>query len=390
MALPLVALVTFAVVFGARPVALVEGFLVHVFPTLVAVTGPIFVRVPLASIELIASAIALVALAFLGRRLLRIRRKDETWRAALALTARRTLGLLAVASIVIVLVTSLAIRRPIEERVALDPLRVTAADLVRAAIQLDGAVVEARRAMGTLPALHAVSAGDWLDGKAGDRFPFDRAAIVEASKLAASEAVAILESRSFATFQPPREPWPRWLFHGYGCWGRSNPFVGEVTVSRFISAVDHVAVLPHEYVHAAGILREREACFYAFVGGARSKNPVLRYCVLVDARRGLINAALAAGETNARLEADQALPNDVAFEIQERERLTNDHAFGPGASIEIVAGPAGGPAQLAVTPGEPQGHATMAAYGAVSRAAGMPLDYSSANPIIAAWILAGR
>ena len=32
----------------------------------------------------------------------------------------------------------------------------------------------------------------------------------------------------------------------------------------------------------------------------------------------------------------------------------------------------------------------VAAYGAVSGAAGLPLDYSNANALIAAWVLAGR
>ena len=166
------------------------------------------------------------------------------------------------------------------------------------------------------------------------------------------------------------------------------PLLGEVCVSPYMSAVEYPVILTHEYAHTAGIIREREADFYAFVGGSRSPCALLRYAILFSMRARLCEAAKKAGIDDAWEQAGATLPDDVQGEIVGLAELYRQRAFAPGGRIELKPTPE--TQVVAVTEGEAPGSAPIAVYRAVSASAGLPLDYDSCLPLVALWVLQQR
>jgi hypothetical protein len=166
------------------------------------------------------------------------------------------------------------------------------------------------------------------------------------------------------------------------------PLTGEVCVSPYLSAIGYAAVLPHEYAHAAGVIREREADFYAFVGASRSRCALVRYAAFVEMRNRLSHAALAAGISDAGNRVRAVVSDGVQHEIDVLAGLYQERAFAPGGKIEVKEDAATGTAEVAaVTSGEAPGRAPVAVYQAVSASAGLPPDYDSCVPLCALWVL---
>ncbi len=373
------------ILYGLKPDALVGVYLERVFPKLSAILGPVSHASPLPVVEIVEIAGGLAFLGGLGWRVARLARKKEKPRQALARAGASLLVLVSALYLFFVPCGLYVVaRRPVEDRLLLDPHKLAAEDLVRAACLLNEPIAAARVAIGPAPGLATTSARDWLLHGSTDALPVDPAAVESAARAAATDAVMRLESRTFTAFIPARWPVPDTLLHRFGVTGSTLPLFSEVLMSPYVGATEYAASLPHELVHAAGVIREREADFYAFVGAARSPDPFLRYAVLTETRGRLLHAAVAAGIGDAWERARPTLPESVLNELDRTAIVSAQGAFAPGGSIETNPGQ---PDSVHITGGEEKGAAPVSVYRAVTNSAGLPTDYASAVPLMALWIL---
>lgn len=388
LAIAAVALLVAAGLPLVRPDALVTAWLVHGLPRVVAVLAPLDRASPAPwtdVLELVALGLVVGPAALHATRL--VRRRESAREAAVRLGSR----LLALVAAVYLLGVPAGLydvgRRPIEERLALDPSRVGPSDLVDAALALNAPLVEARRALGDPPRLLFVTrAGDWHARGSSPDLPIDPAAVDAAARQAARDAVRTLEGRDWDVFVDPRAPVPDRLLHLYGVAGRTLPLFGEVCVSPYLSTVEYPVILAHEYAHATGVIREREADFYAFVGASRSPCALLRFSSLAVMRSRLTEAAKARGVEDAWDRVRAPLPADLLAELDVLSDLYQRSAFAPGGSVELTESASGEPEVASVTAGDPPGSAPVAAYRAVAATAGLPPDYDSCLPLVALWL----